>query len=106
METVLFIPPSQVHPAVRAVASPEQMKGITKRVQVWLCILVVLSPLAYVSWSIKNMADERQDIANTNTRSTNYERFKAEAERNAAIRAEEYQEWVRKLEGHQETNHP
>jgi hypothetical protein len=105
METVLFIPPSQAHPTARALASPEQKKRITKRVQVWLCILVILSPVAYVAWSIKRMADEQQDIANTNARSTNYERFKADTERNAAIRAEEYQEWVGKVEGHQETNH-
>lgn len=106
MDTILFIPPNQVHPAVRAVPSPEQKQRTIKRVQVWLCILVILSPMAYVAWSIKNRADDEQNIANTNARSTNYERIKAQIEHDAAIHAEEYQEWLRKLNGHQETNKP
>jgi hypothetical protein len=45
------------------------------------------------------MADQEQAIADTNGRSTNYERYKAEAERDAAIRQEKFDEWLRKLDG-------
>jgi hypothetical protein len=58
METTLFIPANQVHPATHPVGNPDLKEGASRGVVVWLCIFAVLSVPAYVAFHFKKAADD------------------------------------------------